>query len=235
MPVSELTAKNRQVLRQFDDPATLQRLRNFPGRLWAEVKRDAKPNRLTLAKAQAALAVGIVLYMPIRLKNLAALTFDEHLFMQEGPRATSSLELGAGEVKNETYLAFDIPPDLATMLIEFRDRIAPKIIGHRPNKLFVNVDGTPKTQWTVAWLIRTYLRRRAGIAISSHQFRHLGAKTLLDAEPGSFEIVRQFLGHKSLTTTVGAYAGIDSRRAARHHQHLVEKALAANNPPRRPK
>jgi integrase len=235
VPASELTAKNRQVLRQFDDPATLQRLRNFPGRLWAEVKRDAKPNRLTLAKAQAALAVGIVLYMPIRLKNLAALTFDEHLFMQEGPRATSSLELGAGEVKNETNLAFDIPPDLATMLIEFRDRIAPKIIGHRPNRLFVNVDGTPKTQWTVAWLIRTYLRRRAGIAISSHQFRHLGAKTLLDAEPGSFEIVRQFLGHKSLTTTVGAYAGIDSRRAARHHQHLVEKALAANNPPRRPK
>ena len=235
MPASGLTSKNKRVLRQFDDPATLQRLRNFPRRLWAEVKRDAKPNRLTLAKAQAALAVGIALYMPIRLKNLAALTFDVHLFMQEGPRATSSLELSAGEVKNETDLAFDIPPDLAKMLIEYRDGIAPKIIGHRPNRLFVNVDGLPKTQWTVAWLIRTYLRRRAGIAISSHQFRHLGAKTLLDAEPGSFEIVRQFLGHKSLTTTVGGYAGIDSRRAARHHQHLVEKALAANNPPRRPK
>ena len=53
---------------------------------------------------------------------------------------------------------------------------------------------------------------------------------LLDAEPGSFETVRQLLGHKSLKTTVGAYAGIDSRRAARHHQRLVEEALAAEKP-----
>ena len=73
----------------------------------------------------------------------------------------------------------------------------------------------------------------AGIALSSHQFRHLSAKVLLDAEPGSFETVRQLLGHKSLRTTVGAYAGIDSRRAARHHQRLVEEALAAEKPTRR--
>jgi acid phosphatase family membrane protein YuiD len=62
----------------------------------------------------------------------------------------------------------------------------------------------------------------------------LSAKVLLDAEPGSFETVRQLLGHKSLKTTVGAYAGIDSRRAARHHQRLIEQALSAQVPaPRR--
>ena len=121
------------------------------------------------------------------------------------------------------------------MLIEYRNRIAPKVIGHRPDRLFVNADGTPKNQWSVAWLIRTYLKKRAGIVLSSHQFRHLSAKVLLDAEPGSFETVRQLLGHKSLKTTVGAYAGIDSRRAARHHQRLVEEALAAEKPMRRPK
>jgi integrase len=71
--------------------------------------------------------------------------------------------------------------------------------------------------------------------LSSHQFRHLSAKVQLDAQPGNFETVRQFLGHKSLRTTVGAYAGIDSRRAGRHHQRLVEEALAAENPIRRSK
>ena len=137
----------------------MQRLYNFPSRLWAEVKRDAKPNFRTLVKAQAALAVAILSYMPIRLQNLAALTFDVHLFLHEGPRAISSLELSAGEVKNRTELAFDIPPHVAKMLIEYRNRIAPKVIGHRPDRLFVNGDGTPKTQWTVAWLIRTYLKQ----------------------------------------------------------------------------
>jgi integrase len=79
-------------------------------------------------------------------------------------------------------------------------------------------------------LIRTYLRKRAGITISPHQFRHLSAKVVLDLEPGNFETPRQMLSHKSLKTTVDAYAGIDSRRAARHHQRLVEEALAAETP-----
>jgi hypothetical protein len=80
-------------------------------------------------------------------------------------RAISSLELSAAEVKNGTESAFDIPPKVAKMLIEYRDRIAPKVIGRRPERLFVNVDGSPKSQAIVAWLITTYLKRRAGIVL----------------------------------------------------------------------
>jgi len=229
-PAPGLTAKNKRFLRQFDDPAVLQRLHDLPKRLWTEIKRDGKQNQRTLAKAQVALAVAILCYMPVRLQNLTALTFDVHLFLRDGARATSSLELSAGEVKNRTELAFDIPSHVAKMLLEYRNSIAPKIIGHRPERLFVTIDGTPKSHATLACLIRTYLKRRAGIVISAHQFRHLSAKILLDAEPGSFETVRQLLGHKNLRMTVGAYAGIDSRRAARHHQRLVEEALATQKP-----
>jgi integrase len=234
MPLSGLTAKNKHFLRQFDDPRVLRRLFNLPRRLWAEVKRG-KPNRSTLAKAQAALAVAILSYMPLRLQNLVALTFDVHLFMREGARATSTLELAAGEVKNRRELAFDIPPEVAKMMIEYRDHIAPKVIGHRPKSLFVNVDGTPKGQDAVADLITRHLAKRAGIVVTPHQFRHLSAKVLLDAEPGGFETVRQLLGHASLNTTVASYAGIDSRRAARHHQRLVEETLAAEKPGHRRK
>jgi integrase len=230
MPQSGLTDKNKGFLRQFDDPAVLQRLHDLPDRLWADVRRQARPNFRTLAKAQAALALSILCYMPLRLQNLASLTFDVHLFLRAEANATSSLEIPGSEVKNKTDVAFDIPHRIAKMLIEYRDRIAPKIIGHRPDRLFVNADGSPKLQAAVARLIKTYAKRRAGIVLTSHQFRHLSAKVLLDAEPGSFETVRQLLGHKSLKTTVGAYAGIDSRRAARHHQHLIEQTLAARKP-----
>jgi integrase len=234
-PVQGLTDKNKRFLRQFDDPAVLRRLYSLPEKLWAEVRRDGKPNFRTLAKAQAALAVAILCYMPLRLQNLTTLAFDTHLFMRDGARAISTLELPAGEVKNGTELAFDIPPVVAKTLIEYRDRFAPKIVGHRPTRLFVNVDGTPKTRWAVASLLTTCLRRRAGIVVTPHQFRHLSAKVVLDAEAGGFELVKQILGHRSLKTTVGAYAGIDSRRAARRHQHLVERALAAQMPARRSK
>ena len=153
--------------------------------------------------------------------------------MREGVRAVSTLELPASEVKNEKELAFDIPPHIVKMLIEYRDRFAPKVIGHRPTRVFVIADGTPKNQATVACLVMIYLRKRAGIVLTPHQFRHLSAKVHLDKEPGAFETVKQFLGHKSIKTTVGAYAGIDSRRAARRHQYLIEQALAAEMPARR--
>ena len=196
MPQPGLTDKNKGFLRQFDDPVVLQRLHDLPHRLWAEVRRQP-PDFRTLAKAQAALALSILCYIPLRLQNLVPLTFDVHLFVRAEANAISSLELAAPEVKNKTDMAFDIPRRTAKMLIEYRDRIAPKIIGRRPDRLFVNADGSPKSQSTVAWLIKTYARRRAGIVLTSHQFRHLSAKVLLDAQPGSFETVRQLLGHFS--------------------------------------
>jgi integrase len=232
-PVIGLTDKNKRALRQFDDPAVLRRLYSLPERLWIEARREKKPHFRTLAKAQAALAIAILCYMPLRLQNLAALAFDIHLFMHEGARAISTLELPAHEVKNGREHAFDIPPALANMLIDYRDRFAPKVLGRRPKRVFLNADGTTKKQAAVAGLIMNYLRRRAGIVLTPHQFRHLSAKVILDADPGGFETAKQVLGHKSIKTTVGAYAGIDSRRAARRHQYLVEQALASQMPARR--
>ena len=230
VPPSGLTNKNKRFLRQFDDPDTFRRLVHLPDKLWAEVKRDSRPSFRTLAKAHVALAIAILTYLPVRLQNLADLTFDTHLFLNAGAGATSTLELSNGEVKNKMELAFDVPPHLTKMLLEYRDRIAPKIIGHRPKRLFVNRDGTPKSSRSIATLVRTYASKRAGIALSPHQFRHLSAKVLLDAQPGAFEIVRQLLGHKNEQTTVNAYAGIDSRRAARHHQRLIETAIEPRGP-----
>ena len=234
-PLMEMTGKNKRFLRQFDDPAALRRLFNMPDRLWAEVKRDSNPNFRTLAKAHAALSVAILSYMPLRIANLLSLAFGTDLFMHEGPGAISTLELSAGEVKNKTELAFDMPPRVAKMLIEYRDRIAPSIIGHRPTRIFVNVDGTPKCQKALARLIATYSKARAGIVLTPHQFRHLSAKLMLDAAPGAFETVRQALGHKSHKSTSRAYAGIDTRRAGRWHQRLVEEAIADQKPSRRRK
>jgi integrase len=210
----------------------LRRLYDFSDRLWAEVKHQDKPNGQTLVKAQVAIAVAILCYMPIRLQNLAALTFDTHLFLKAGPGAISSLELSAVEVKNNVELAFDIPRPLAKMLIDYRNRIVPKVIGRRSDQLFIRADGVPKNQWAVAWAIRKYLRRRTGITLSPHQFRHLSAKVILDREPGNFETPRQLLGHKNVGTTADIYAGISTRRAARHHQQLVEEALTAQVPKR---
>jgi integrase len=164
----------------------------LPEQLWKEVKADTnrKPNFRVLAKAQAAIGIGLQTYMPVRPENLWELEFDKHLFVRSEPGAKSTLELDSSEVKNDSEIGFDIPPHLTKMLLEYRDRIAPMHIGHRPNRVFVNIDGTSKAQSTVSYLLATYAKKRAGIALTPHQFRHLGAKNVLDANPGNFLAVK---------------------------------------------
>ncbi len=62
------------------------------------------------------------------------------------------------------------------MLIEYRDHVAPNVIAKR---VFVRADGKLKSQAIVAHLIKTYLRKRAGILLSPHQFRHVVAQIIL--------------------------------------------------------
>jgi integrase len=140
--------------------------------------------------------------------------------------AVSSLEVSAAEMKNKMAAAYDIPRHVTKMLLEYRERIAPTIIGHRPVRLFVNVDGTPKSPKTVAWLIGSYALRYAGVVLTPHQFRHLSAKITLDEHPGGIDLVKQNLVHKNHKTTAGFYAGIDTRRATRHQQRIIDRLLS---------
>ncbi len=161
-----LTAKNRATLRQFDDRTMLQSLYALPDQLWTQVKRDRRYNRYTLANAQAALAIALLSYAPIRLQNLASLRFGVHLFIRQRPSAISTLEIPASEVKNRRELAFDLPPPLAKMLLEYVNDVAPRIIRRRTDRLFVNMDGSAKHAQSVALLITKALRKRVGLKLT---------------------------------------------------------------------
>ena len=131
-PRGDLTAKNKRFLRQFDDPVVLQRLRALPAKLWSKCGATSRGNFRTLSLAQAALALEILIYMPIRMQNLARLEFDKHLFLHDGPGAVSTLDIPGEEVKNKRPIEFDIPPHIARMLIEYRDHIAPRSSAGNP-------------------------------------------------------------------------------------------------------
>src|ERR1035437_3644974 len=70
---------------------------------------------------------------------------------------------------------------------------------------------------------RVLFRHEPDPGRAPHQFRHLAAKIILDANPGAFELVQQLLGHRNTTTTINYYGGIDTRRAGRAHADLVRK------------
>jgi integrase len=223
---AQMTARNCMLLRQFDDPKVVERLVLFPKRLWKQVRQDRPVTSWTLAKAQAALAIGLLSYIPLRIANLVSLSFETHLNLQTTRGAVSTLEIGSEETKNGAPLAFDIPAHLAQMLDEYRFDIAPPVLGHVPALVFINCSGERKAIPTVRYLISTYLRREVGITMNPHLFRHFAGRLILEEAPGALQIAADLLGHTDLETTRKIYTGIRTRHAGRHHQRLLESAVA---------
>lgn len=218
-----MTERNTQAVMQFDDQAVQDRLREAPTRIWREAISEKHATWRTLARAQAALALAILTYMPLRLQNLTTLSFDVHLHLLPSPRASSTLVVPGEETKNGQPIAYDIPPHIVAMLLAYRDDFVPKLIGVRPKQVFINIDGQRKTDKAIRYLIETYMRTYVGVDFAPHMFRHLAAATILRKYPGGHGIVKDLLGHKSLATSTNYYIGIRTREAGLQMQRLLHE------------
>jgi integrase len=218
-----LTEKNQALLRKFDDLRLLAALLDLPDKLWRAARRNLATSRWPFIELQTALAIDILLHIPMRMQNLTSLEFEVHLHWPQGRRKPALLTLRAAEIKNDVPLEFEIPMVLAERLHVYRNEIAPAVTGERPARVFVTFGGTPRTQAAISVAIEKTLLKHLGIEMTCHQFRHLAAKIHLDANPGAFELVRQLLGHKNLKTTTRFYAGVNTLRAGRAHAELLQK------------
>jgi integrase len=218
-----LTDKNRNLLRKFDDPRLLGRLVDLPDQLWRIARRNLPNSKRWFIDLQTSLAIDILLHVPLRIENLGALKFDEHLHWPQGRSKPALMVIREDETKNEEPLEFELPLGLSDRLYAFRNEIAVAVIGRRPDALFVSQKGKPRSLSTLRLAIQRTVLRRLGVKITPHQFRHLAAKIHLDSNPGAYEVVRQFLGHKELKTTTRFYAGPDTRRAGKAHAELISR------------
>ncbi len=218
-----LTDKNRSLLRKLDDPRLLARLVNLPDQMWRRAHRNAPPSPYWFVDLQTAIALDILLHVPLRIEDLGALRFEEHVHWPQGKGRPAFITLRQRKVPEADPLEFELPAYLSDRLYVLRNDIAVAVIGRRPEFLFVSARGIPRKLPTLRVAIQRAVLRRIGVKITPHQFRHLAAKIHLDANPGHYEVVRQFLGHKTLRTTTRAYAGPNTRGAGRAHAELISK------------
>jgi integrase len=218
---SGLTDKNKSTLRQFADTRLLDALIQLPDKLWRKARREPAGSKRAFIDLQTALAIDILLHVPLRMKNLASLNFKEHLHWPQGRGKAAMITFEGAETKNSSPLEFELPAQLADRIWTYRTEIAPAVVGKRPDMLFVTTAGKPRMQETITNLIEKAVLKNLGLKFTPHQFRHFAAKIILDANPGAFEAVRQLLGHKNMKTTTNFYAGIDTLRAGRAHTELL--------------
>lgn len=219
-PRRGMTGKNRDRLRVLQDQGTLQRLLWLPERLFAKPS-SSKTSRFTAALArEGAVAIAILLYCPIRAKNLAQINIEQHL--QRPGDGRVYLVINERDTKNARPLEFELPATVVRMIDRHLASRCPELCPRGTPWLFPRRDGAgPVLSSQLAGRISKRIRKETGIEMHTHLFRHLAVMNWLDANPGSYETARRLLGHSELSHTINLYSGLEVTTATRAFADLV--------------
>jgi hypothetical protein len=205
-----ISDKNRAFLRNFDDPDLVDAMVCLPQEMAAEIKRTKKITRKIALQMQVAVAIEVLLLMPIRIKNLAELNIEINLIRYHRTGMRLSIETG---VKNDWDVEAIFEPETIKLIDLYITKYRPLLVNEPSPWLFPGKDGKSKSTGTLRDQIKRCVKERIGLDIHPHNYRHFAAKHYLDANPGAYGVVRLLLGHKSVDTATRHYCDMDTVRA----------------------
>ncbi|HVY43360.1 MAG TPA: tyrosine-type recombinase/integrase [Hyphomicrobiaceae bacterium] len=223
-PATGMTPKNRAMLRQFESEERVDRLLAQGAEALAQLVKRTSLSAHDARKFQIALAMDLLLAAPVRPQNLASISLSRHLMWgREGNREIAHLVFPAHEVKNDQPLEFRLPQRVIDPLKVYVAKARPLLTTPRNQFLFPGYGNGHKGPGLLSRQIADRAISILGVRVTAHQFRHLVGYIYLKENPGGHEVVRRFLGHKSIETTVAHYAGMEQRAAIALYDDLIEK------------
>ena len=203
LPKRGLNAKNRSRLRALDDPRTVLALLQLSAKLMALADRERHPLRAARL-AQTAVAIEILLMAPIRISNLSTLDVERHLIRPNRTGNALHIVIEGNEVKNREPLEYPLPTDVVELIERYLSQFRPALAPAGSTALFPGGSQGYKHGNSLRVQIAKAVFTHTGMRVNPHLFRHIGAKLYLDANPGSYEVMRRVLGHRSHRNDDGA-------------------------------
>ena len=186
-----LTDKNIDRLKQFDDPANVQRLLQYPMDAVSKIPKELYAYRKAKRFERAA-AAGILIYTGIRMENLHSIQIGRSL------RDVSELyvlSFTEDEMKNSKPLQLEITTPIAEIVRRFIELHRPSLPGASSPYLFPGRSGGPRPKSTMAADFKRGIFRQTGLRVNPHLMRHVSAKIAIDHDPSLLPIISQRLGH----------------------------------------
>jgi integrase len=166
--------------------------------------------------------------VPMRLGNLAGIDLEKHLIRSRG--GVVHVAIPGRLVKNGVDIEAVLPPQTVRLLDAYLERYRPVLVAEGSPWLFPGKGSSHKSDQCVRNQIIDCVKRRCGLLVNPHLFRHIAAKLYLDANPGAYGLIRLVHGHKSVETTTRYYCGMETPAAMRHFDDHILKLRAQPTP-----
>jgi integrase len=216
-----------KIVRLVMETGTWPQVVALPATLMA--KAQAIHNRSPMKAAhlaELAVAIRLLLVVPVRMANLMSTSFDTHLIRPGGKNTSWQLIYPDYEVKNDVPLEFPLDQETSELTDTFAQTFRPLLMhGRRHDYLFAGEHQDQKCPKSMATRIAKVMFKHLGITITPHQFRHAAAAVILQNKPGNYEFVRRVLGHRNIQTTIRFYTGLETKEANRMFGEMVTNLL----------
>jgi integrase len=217
-----MTDKYRRLLRELE-PHDYAILYSLPTRIMKKIDRRIEAGkflrRRDISEAKTAACIAILLYTPIRIKNLAAIKISENFILG---RDLARLRFVAADTKQKREIDLPVHPNTIPVIRWYINNILPLVRRGGCTALFpgkskatMSEDGLRNV---IERVLEVHLRR-----LNPHFFRHLAAHVMLLEEPGCYAQIQILLGHRRIETTMKYYCGEEAEAALQH----VARCLSA--------
>jgi Phage integrase family len=228
-----LTPKNLQLIRQVLTEGVWTEMVCLPKSLMqqAHLAKNHAPVKAAVM-AQLAVAIAIETFAPIRLGNLIRIELEQNLIKPGGLDSPYWLVFPHYDVKNGIDLNFKFDQPRTDLIDDYIHEFRPVLLrGTNVPWLFPGEGGQPKHKLQFSEQITDRIQRALGLRITVHQFRHAAAAIYLKHHPGDYETVRRALGHRSLTTTIRFYCGLETIAATEQFGKLIRERIEFDDDP----
>jgi integrase len=223
-----MSQKNKSRLRQFDDETNVQDLLGLPAAILRDVKKVAGPvTQAAALRVQTALAIEILLMIPMRRENLTRLNIHKHIDRRRNGNVY--IIVPGEEVKNGVEIEAALPAETVKMLDQYLKTYHPVLAGEGSPWIFPGLPGRPKSRERLSMQVSETVKKETGLLVHMHLFRHIAAQLYLDRNVGAYGVVQKLCGHKSIQTTIRSYCGLEVKSAVAHYDCQI-LAMRENKP-----